>query len=285
MGINKESSRTSLQDKEKYLYWLDESHPNYERWRRSREISGERAKLIEVLIADEEKISGKLILDIGSGTGATAAYFSKKNSVVSTDINYLKMQEGILPVGVLSVCADANFLPMKKEIFDIIILQDVIEHIELSPVFMSEICSLLKPDGILYISTPNRTSVFNILSDPHWGFPFVALLSRTAIKRYFLPFFRKQEIHRSGIAQLLSLKDISRYSAGLISVQLRTVQALQALFAGHRGVVWSNFHLSIIKAVKVLRLNGILLHVANNKSGFLNRYVTPTFYCVCKKLR
>lgn len=284
MQANKETGRTSLQDKEKHLYWLDKSHPNYERWKRSREISEERAKLIELLISDEEKISGKIILDIGSGTGATAAYFSRENSVVSADINYLKIQEGILPTSVLSVCADANFLPMKKEIFDIIILQDVIEHIELSPDFFKELCALLKPDGILYISTPNRTSFFNLLSDPHWGFPFVAMMPRAAIKKYFLPIFRKKEVHRGGIAQLLSLDDISHQSKGLVHVQLRTVQALQALFAGHRGVVWSDFHLLLIRIVKGLRLTGMLLYVANNENGYLNRYLTPTFYCVCKKL-
>ena len=230
-------------------------------------------------------MSGKLILDIGSGTGATAAYFSKENSVVSADINYLKMQEGVLPAGVLSVCADANSLPMKKEIFDIIILQDVIEHIEMSSGFFKELCSLLRPDGILYISTPNRTSLLNIVSDPHWGFPFVALMSRAAIKTYFLPLFRKKEVQRSGIAQLLSLKDIFRHSTGLVSVQLCTVEALQALFAGHKGIVWSDFHLFLIRAAKGLRLNGILMQVANDKNGFLNRYFTPTFYCLCKKLQ
>ncbi len=280
-----ESGNSSLHDKDKHLYWLDESHPNYERWRRSRMVAEDRAKLIEILLSGNAKISDKLILDIGSGIGATAAYFSQANSVVCTDINYMKMQEGIIPSTVLPVCADANVLPMKNEMFDIIILQDVIEHIELSDGFFENVGNLLKPDGILYISTPNRTSLLNILSDPHWGFPLVALMSRARIKKFFLPVFRKQEINRSGIAQLLSLKDLEQCTSGLYHPELRTLAALQALFAGNKGVVWSDFHLFLIRLIKLVRVDSILLSIANNKSGILNRYFTPTFYCIYKKLR
>ncbi len=280
-----ESRKSSLQDKDKHLYWLDESHPNYERWKRSREVGEERARLIDILLSGNEKISGKQILDLGGGTGATALYFSKENSVVSIDINLLKMQEGTLPASVFPVCADANLLPLKKEMFDIIILQDVIEHVELSDDFFKNVHNILKPEGILYISTPNRNSVLNILSDPHWGFPFVALMSRERIKRSFLPVFRKQEINRTGIAQLLSLKTLKRLTDGLYSRQLCTQEALQALLGGNRGVVWSDFHLFLIKLIKRLRMDSFLLSIANNKDGILNRFFTPTFYCICKKLQ
>jgi SAM-dependent methyltransferase len=279
-----ENGQSTLHDKDKHLYWLDESHPNYERWKRSRDVAEERAKLIEIILAGKGKVSGKLILDVGSGIGATASYFSKHNSVVSTDINYLKMQEGDFPAAVLSVCADANSLPLKKEVFDIIILQDVIEHIELSAGFFRNLRDLLKPEGILYISTPNRTSLLNIISDPHWGFPLVALMSRASIKKYFLPLFRKQEINRSGVAQLLSFKEVQRYTSDLFAPELCTVDALQALFSGNKGVVWSDFHLLLIKLLKLFRLDSFLLAIANNKKGILNRYFTPTFYCICKKL-
>lgn len=279
-----DNRKSTLHDKDKHLYWLDESHPNYERWKRSRDLAEERAKLIEILVAGEGKISGKLMLDVGSGIGGTAAYFNQQNSVVSLDINYLKMQEGEFPAAVLPVCADANFLPLKPEVFDIIILQDVIEHVELSANFFKNLQGLLKPDGILYISTPNRTSILNILSDPHWGFPFVALMSRRSIQKHFLPLFRKQEINRTGIAQLFSLDELVGCTSGLWYPELCTVEALQALFSGNKGVVWSDFHLLLIKLLRLFRLNTLLLAIANNKKGILNRYFTPTFYCVCKKL-
>jgi SAM-dependent methyltransferase len=65
-------------------------------------------------------------------------------------------------------------LPCDEEIYDLVICFEVIEHMEVDPMFMiAEANRVLKPGGLLYLSTPNSTSarnVFKILNGyaPHF---------------------------------------------------------------------------------------------------------------------
>ena len=84
-------------------------------------------------------------------------------------------------------------LPFSNHSFDLIIIQDVIEHIESTSDFYSEIKRVLKSNGAIYLSTPNKYSIFNLFSDPHFGLPLVSTLKRDSIKKYFLKYFRKDD--------------------------------------------------------------------------------------------
>jgi len=72
--------------------WLDKNHPNYDRWKRAREISEERGKFVESVLSKEIKLTGLRIIDLGSGEGGTAKILSEKNDVVSFDINSERLQ-------------------------------------------------------------------------------------------------------------------------------------------------------------------------------------------------
>jgi len=47
--------------------WLDKNHPNYDRWKRAREISEERGKFVESVLSKEIAPIDLSILDLGSG--------------------------------------------------------------------------------------------------------------------------------------------------------------------------------------------------------------------------
>ena len=143
--------------------------------------------------------------------------------------------------------ADSLDLPFKNSVFDLIILQDVIEHLIITEKFVEELINILNKNGAIYLSTPNKFSLFNIISDPHWGMPILCLFKREQVKKYFLKYFRKSDYDRNDIAELLSLRDIITLFEEKFSINICTKYSTEYLLNGGKGIVWSNFHLRLIK--------------------------------------
>jgi hypothetical protein len=113
--------------------------------------------------------------------------------------------------------------------------------------------------------------------------PIISLLNRKQIKKYFLKYFRKKDYERDDIAELLSLKKIYKLFGQDYSIKLQTRYSVSYLLKGGEGLVWSNFHLRLIKMLIFFRLNNILMRLANDEPGIINKYFTPTFYIILKK--
>jgi hypothetical protein len=142
---------------------------------------------------------------------------------------------------------------------------------------------LLKKNGIIYLSTPNKISIFNVIADPHWGVPFISLLKRDSIRKYFLSVFRKTEAARKDTAELFSLKNLLSLFEDKFEVRLFTSHSVKELFNGHKGIVWSNFHLKLVGVVNKLKIGRLITLIANDKPGLINSFFTPTFYITLKK--
>lgn len=268
---------------EKYGY-MDPGHPNYLRWRRSRELSEERGKFVRSVVENYTVCRGLTVLDLGSGEGGTSSVFSEDNSVVSLEISKFKLKrQKSTGTNSLPVCGSALELPFKKMKFDLIIMQDVIEHLADHNNLHLNLYSMLKPGGIIFISTPNKFSLFNILTDPHWGLPFLSLCNRETIRKYFLRFFRKRDIERNDIAQLLSLNEVRRLFGGKFVIKLNTRFSVKKLLEGNKGIAWSDFHLSLIRMINAAGIGKMLMIFANDDFGIVNNFFNPTFYFIMKK--
>ncbi len=173
--------------------WLDKDHPNYERWKRAREISEERGKFVESVLSKVITLTGLRILDLGSGEGGTAKVLSEKNEVVSFDINSERLQQQGKNHS-QKILGNSEHLPFSSASFDAIILQDVIEHLQNKRKIIISLHSMLRKNGIIYLSTPNKFSIFNVIADPHFGLPLVSLMKRKNINKFFLKYFRKGQI-------------------------------------------------------------------------------------------
>jgi len=297
--------------KEVNAAWLDESHPNFNRWKRAREVSIERGKFVSSIINQQLDSKNLSVLDLGSGEGGTSKVFSENNFIVSFDISLTRLKrqkENFIPKKssteesakpfrdrVLSrqiefemakpelVNGSALQLPFSNHSFDLIIIQDVIEHLTNTADLFSEVKRILKTNGNVYLSTPNKLSVFNFFSDPHFGLPVLSLLKRQSIKKYFLKQFRKDDYNRTDIAQLFSLNELINLFKNDFEIKLYTKFSVQELFNGNKGIVWSDFHLKLITFCKLIKLDWLLIKLANDKIGITNKYFTPTFYFVLKK--
>ena len=261
--------------------WLDEDHPNYERWKRAKELSEERGKFVESVLSKEITLTGLRILDLGSGEGGTTKILSEKNKVISFDINIERLhRQG--KDKFQKVCGDSEQLPFSPASFDVIIMQDVIEHLQSERKIIYSLHSLLKKNGIIYLSTPNKLSIFNIIADPHWGVPFISLLKRESIRKYFLGIFRKSETARKDIAELSSLKNLLSLFEDKFEVKLFTSHSVRELFNGNKGIVWSNFHLKLIEGSNKLKIGRLISLMSNDKPGLINKFFTPTFYIILR---
>ncbi len=80
--------------------WLDESHPNFKRWKRAREVSIERGKFVSSIINQQLDTKNLSVLDLGSGEGGTSKVFSENNFVVSFDLSLTRLKrqkENVIP--------------------------------------------------------------------------------------------------------------------------------------------------------------------------------------------
>lgn len=259
------------------------AHPNFERWQKAREISEDRAKFVEKVLSTEIVLKGLKILDFGSGEGSTSELLSKENSVISVEIKPERVNKISQTDSLQPILSNGLNLPLKPNSFDVIILQDVIEHIPINESFFEYLAKFLKEKGIIYLSTPNRLSLINIISDPHWGLPFLSLFKRDQIKKYFLQIFRKADSKRDDIAELLSLKKLIRLTDKNFNIKIQTNFSVKYLLNGGKGLIWSEFHKRLIKVANLPFIRIALLKIANDKPGMLNKFFTPTFYTILKK--
>jgi len=266
-------------------YYLNPNHPNYEKWKRSRENSLLRGKFVYDLIGTKIKLSNCKILDFGSGFGGTILNFANDNNqLFSVEIDIYKLKLQFCHPLLIKINANTINLPFKEKSFDIIILQDVIEHIENPTSIIKKLITLLKDDGLIYLSTPNKLSILNLISDPHWSLPLISLMSRNFIKKFIIPIFRPMEKNRTGIAQLLSLNYlIKTFQEQNLHYELNTTFAVHSLFMEPKKIAWSKFHLTLLSILKKLKLHKTIIRFSNNKPGILNNFITPTFYFILRK--
>ncbi len=102
------------------------------------------------------KISGNKLLNIGGGAGQVSSIYEKAGfDVYNLDID-------ITSSNAKNIKFDLNQdlpIPFENNTFDVIVCQEIIEHIENPWKIFRNAKKLLKNDGILVVSTPNILSI------------------------------------------------------------------------------------------------------------------------------
>jgi ubiquinone/menaquinone biosynthesis C-methylase UbiE len=106
---------------------------------------------------------GYRVLDIGSGSGWVARRLLAKGAkVVSVDLSLKNLRE-IKPAldqpSGDSVLADAYHLPFRESLFDVVVISEVLEHLNLPAVGVQEFVRILAPKGKVVATTPYREKI------------------------------------------------------------------------------------------------------------------------------
>lgn len=116
-----------------------------------------RLDLIFNRLIDPSELSGKSLLDAGSGGG----HFSEAASLsgaqtFSIDVGFKLLKAVSLRCESKKASASILALPFKKAVFDIVLSTEVIEHTQAPLDAVRELTELVKPGGLLIITTPCR---------------------------------------------------------------------------------------------------------------------------------
>ena len=98
--------------------------------------------------------TGQLVLDIGSSIGSFKKSMRFKNSLNSTDKTRSYVTLDINPNAKAKIIGDAHQLPFPDNFFDIVIVNNIIEHCRNTQKAVFEFRRVLKDGGAIYYTIP-----------------------------------------------------------------------------------------------------------------------------------
>lgn len=109
------------------------------------------------------ELTGRAVLDIGCGGGLLAEEFAKDGFVVTgldpavTSVTAARNHARKNKLDISYQVGRGEALPHTDHAFDIVTCCDVLEHVDDPSVVLSEVSRVLKPGGIFFFDTINRT--------------------------------------------------------------------------------------------------------------------------------
>lgn len=168
------------------------------------------------------------VLDVASGEGYGAALLAAvARSVTGVEIDQASVAhaQGSYPATNLRfLCGDAGSLPLPDSCMDLVVSFETVEHVANIPRFIDEIMRVLRPDGLLVMSTPDRTVYSAPGTDPN---PYHVLEMNSAEFHHLLE-------HRFGQVRMLSQRPVlgsvmaSAQGTGWRSYERRSQTILEA---------------------------------------------------------
>ena len=116
---------------------------------------GQQRRLQMILSAAEERINGNILED-GCGLGSYMSRLqSQENITVGLDVEFERTIEAH-QTNERILCGVGEHLPFPNDVFDLVLSNEVIEHVQSDREAVSEIVRTLKPGGRLVLFCPNR---------------------------------------------------------------------------------------------------------------------------------
>jgi len=158
-----------------------------------------KANKIVLILSKFVDLSKCFVLDIGVGSGHIAQDISKKSkSLVGVDLH----DERTVKSGYSFKKVSDEKLPFVDNVFDVVISNQIIEHVPNQNLHIKEIHRVLKKNGVVYLATPNKYWI----TDPHSKLPFISWFPRK-ISSFYLKLLknRKWDIYPLSYNQIKKL--------------------------------------------------------------------------------
>jgi 2-polyprenyl-3-methyl-5-hydroxy-6-metoxy-1,4-benzoquinol methylase len=252
-------------------------------WENYHRFADERGRLVAAILRQFAALKGKTVLDYGCGDGGTSRTLARLGAKVTAIDIKPEIKQAFQNLDVKFCNAQNEALYLKSQEFDIIILQDVLEHVPNPEKLINQAKEALRPHGLIYISTPNRFSLLNIISDPHWNLPGVALGSRWMVAFLVQKIFRRDMRDRGDWAALLSLNKLKKLLT-INNFEMIFVNSFVAkiLFQKPQSVVCHPQHIRFVQWMKRHHLDRWIDRLVNDRAGLFNFFINPTWYVIGK---
>lgn len=169
----------------------------------NREVFSERlfeareSRLRKALALFEREPSGGRLLDVAAGSGTAAQTLSAQGWEVSAIDISEELVEQIRARGIEALTHDlaAEPLPFGDGSFEAVFAGEIIEHLVDTAGFLDELARVLRPGGIVVITTPNLASLENRLRLALGRYPIwveYELGDQGHVRAYTLPTLRAQ---------------------------------------------------------------------------------------------
>jgi ubiquinone/menaquinone biosynthesis C-methylase UbiE len=157
-------------------------------------------KIIKIL-GRHRDLSTARVLEIGTGAGLIANAVSKHaRSVDSIDI----VDDRTTTEGYTQTLVTDERIPFPDGTFDVVITNQVLEHVPDAGLHLEEIRRVLADEGVVYLATPNKWW----LTDPHYKLPFISWLPRPVAGQYL-----KVTKHKKWDIYSVSLRTLEQLAA------------------------------------------------------------------------
>ncbi|MFL3007507.1 MAG: class I SAM-dependent methyltransferase [Candidatus Neomarinimicrobiota bacterium] len=145
---------------------------------------------------NENNVNGKRVLEIGCAEAGLLKFYNDKGAKCSgLELSKIRFNNAIslndknkLHLFQANICEPSSYKKHIKQNYDLIIIRDVIEHISNKSIALSNMFSILKPGGKLFISFPpkycpyagHQQTIPNILGK----IPYIYLMPNFLYERY-----------------------------------------------------------------------------------------------------
>jgi 2-polyprenyl-3-methyl-5-hydroxy-6-metoxy-1,4-benzoquinol methylase len=175
-----------IKTKKAINFLLENVENSYEK-RRTKRIIEEyafnfyRAKILFDLISNYFKISNYNFLEIGGGVGTISIFFALngiKTTVIEKNKIFVAAMKKLAEENKVNIrIIEKDFFNYKKnEKYDLILCNDLFEHVKNKKKLILHIKKFLKTNGKVLINIPNRYSLVQILYEDHTNIPLFSLL-------------------------------------------------------------------------------------------------------------
>ncbi|MEO5590003.1 MAG: class I SAM-dependent methyltransferase [Gemmatimonadaceae bacterium] len=195
-----EPARRNLAAEERYLAKLESARErwwksdNFDTWKRLYAGEYPRGFLIMQTLRHylpKFEVRGADVLDVGCGdAGALIAFAEEGARCAGLECLHESLERGRLRAADHDVALDlqegvAESIPHPDASFDLVMLDNVLEHVTDRALTLKEVRRVLRPGGLLYMVTPKPLSVYSLWNDPHYDLAGLVLMPRRMQIWYF----------------------------------------------------------------------------------------------------
>jgi 2-polyprenyl-3-methyl-5-hydroxy-6-metoxy-1,4-benzoquinol methylase len=207
---------------------------NAEVWRRYARREIQRGREIVRTLRQITTLRGKRVLDVGSGYGGMLIAMAEQGA----DVHGIEIDTERAEVGRKRLAELGLHIPYENgdictpnienrlNNFDVVVCQDVLEHVLEPSRVIEAICSMLRPGGFVFVQIPNKYGIDQLMSDHHYGLTGITALSRAQAieywrvatgepsEHYSVGYERGEKYYRSAFARnQVTLFPVERYAS------------------------------------------------------------------------